>query len=259
METRMSTPNSKSTRVIIIGAAGRMGANLCAAAHQHPNFSLVAAIGAEQDARDQRLSVENDESAPLLQTNVNTGTYADVVIDFSSDTGTQQALRIAEQTNAALLIGTTALSADTVQQIEKTFSQRAVILAANTSLGVATLRACVKNVARALGGSFECSIVESHHKHKKDAPSGTAIALAQDLQSSGATIQSDQILAMRGGEVVGEHTVRFAGPGEYIEFTHRALSRDVFVTGALAAATWLNGRAPGGYTMEDVLGLNASS
>jgi 4-hydroxy-tetrahydrodipicolinate reductase len=255
----MSTTNSDSTRVLVVGAAGRMGAMLCAAAQQNPDFQLVAAITAHANARDQRRSVGHDESSPLLQTTVNTDTYADVVIDFSSDAGTQCALRIAQQTNAALLIGTTAISERTRQQIIKTFSQRAVLVAPNTSLGVATLRACAKNVARALGDAFECSIVESHHKHKKDAPSGTALALAQDLRSAGAHLESDQIHALRGGEVVGEHTVRFAGPGEYIELTHRALSRDVFVHGALIAAAWLKDRAPGSYSMEDVLGLGASS
>ena len=255
----MSTTNTDSTRVIIVGASGRMGANLCATAHRSPNFQLIAAISTHEDASDKRRCVSNDESSPLLQTTVNTGTYADVVLDFSSDAGTRDALRIADQTNAALLIGTTALTERTREEITKTFSQRAVIVAPNTSLGVAALRKCVKSVARALGGSFECSIVESHHKHKKDAPSGTALALAQDLNESGANIFPDQIHALRGGDVVGEHTVRFAGPGEYIELSHHALSRDVFVHGALTAATWLNGRQPGLYSMEDVLGFSASS
>ena len=255
----MSTKISKPTRVIIVGAGGKMGAKLCAAAHQSPNFQLIAAISTQADARGQRRCIANDESAPLLQTTVNTGTYADVVLDFSSDAGTRDALRIADQTNAALLIGTTALTEQTLEEINKTFFRRAVIVAPNTSLGVAALRACVKNVARVLGNSFECSIVESHHKHKKDAPSGTALALAQDLNESGARIMPDQIHALRGGDVVGEHTGRFAGPGEYIELTHHALSRDVFVRGALAAAAWLRGRQPGSYSMEDVLGFDASS
>lgn len=255
----MSTTNPESTRVIIVGAGGRMGANLCAAAHQSPRFQLVAAISTQEDARDQRRCIAHDQSAPLLQTTVNTDTYADVVLDFSSDAGTRNALRIADQTNAAILIGTTALSEDTREEINKTFSRRAVIIAPNTSLGVAALRACVKGVARVLGGSFECSIVESHHKHKKDAPSGTALALAHDLIESGAQLSPDQIHALRGGDVVGEHTVRFAGPGEYIELTHRALSRDIFVQGALTAATWLRGRQPGSYSMEDVLGFDARS
>lgn len=255
----MSTKNSEPTRVIIVGAGGRMGAMLCAAAHQSSDFQLVAAISTQADARDQRRCIANDQSSPLLQTTVNTGTYADVVLDFSCDAGTRDALRIAEQTNAALLIGTTALTEPTRDEINKTFFQRAVIVAPNTSLGVAALRACVKGVARALGDAFACSIVEYHHEHKKDAPSGTALALAKDLNDSGAHITTDQIHALRGGDIVGEHTVRFAGPGEYIELTHRALSREVFVHGALTAATWLRDRQPGLYSMEDVLGIRASS
>jgi len=252
----MSTTNPDSTRVIIVGAAGRMGTNLCAVAHQSPHFQLVAAITTQPV---QQHSVNNDDTSPLLQTNVNTDTYADVVLDFSSDAGTRTALRIAEQTNAALLIGTTATSEQTRLQIEKTFLHRAVLIAPNTSLGVALLHACARRAAQALGDTFQCSIVESHHKHKKDAPSGTALALAKTLRDAGATLESDQILAMRGGEVVGEHTVRFAGPTEYIELTHRALSRDVFVHGALTAATWLKGRAPGLYSMDDVLNINTRS
>jgi len=236
-----------------------MGAMLCAAAHQRPDLQLVAAISTQHDTQFQRRCVASDQSSPLLQTTVNTDTYANVVLDFSSDAGTRSALRIADQTNAALLIGTTALTEQTRQEINKTFLRRAVIVAPNTSLGVAALRTCVKSVAKALGGAFECSIVESHHKHKKDAPSGTALALAKDLIESGAQVMPDQIHALRGGDVVGEHTVRFAGPGEYIELTHHALSRDVFVHGAFTAATWLRGRQPGSYTMEDVLGFDASS
>ncbi|MBC8106802.1 MAG: 4-hydroxy-tetrahydrodipicolinate reductase, partial [Anaerolineae bacterium] len=110
-------------------------------------------------------------------------------------------------------------------------------------------------IARSLGAGYDISIVEAHHNKKKDAPSGTALRLAKAIEQSGTHVKSDQIVAMRGGDVVGEHTIRFAGEGEYVELTHRATSRDVFAHGALRAAVWLAHREPGWYTMEDVLGI----
>jgi 4-hydroxy-tetrahydrodipicolinate reductase len=126
-------------------------------------------------------------------------------------------------------------------------------------MGVAVLAAAVRTVAGLLGSEYECSIVEAHHSKKKDAPSGTALRLAKAAREGGSALRDDQILAVRGGDVIGEHTVRFAGSGEYIEMTHRATSRDLFAMGALRAARWIAGRSPGWYTMEDVLGVGAVS
>ncbi len=177
-----------------------------------------------------------------------------MVVDFSSDAGARPALAIAERLNAALLVGTTALSAGTIDALRAAAGQRAVLVTPNTSLGVAAVAALVATAARALPG-FDCSIVEAHHTRKADAPSGTAKRLAEAAKQAGSTLRDDQILSIRAGDIIGEHTVRFAGPGEYVELTHRATSRDVFVRGALVAAAWLNGRKPGYWTMEDVLGF----
>jgi 4-hydroxy-tetrahydrodipicolinate reductase len=180
---------------------------------------------------------------------------ADVVIDFSSDSGALRALEAAERLGASLLVGTTALTEPTLAALRRGSESRAVLVSANTSLGVAVLAALVREAAAALGTGFAGAIVEAHHSAKKDAPSGTARRLADAARRAGAPLRDDQIVSVRGGDVVGEHTVRFAGPGEYIELTHRATTRDVFAVGALRAAKWLHGREPGWWAMEDVLGL----
>ncbi len=251
----MSTPKSERTRVIVVGATGRIGSRLCEAAHLDPHFELVAGLCSSLNSRDDQRCVVGDDRSPLLQTAVNTGTCANVVIDFSTDAGARAALQIADRCGASALIGTTALTDDTRRMIDAASRRRAVLVAANTSLGIAVLCECVRLAAGTLGARFDCSIVESHHKHKKDAPSGTALALARVAVEAGAALDTDQILAMRGGDVVGEHTVRFAGAGEVVELAHRVLSRDVFVQGALAAAKWLHGRAPGLYAMTDVIDI----
>jgi 4-hydroxy-tetrahydrodipicolinate reductase len=236
-----------------------MGARLCALSHSDPALALVGAVDRASDMM-KRSSVPGAQDAPMLVNPDSTGVFgpssADVVIDFSSDEGTRTALAIAQRTGASLLIGTTALSQETIAALRSASSDRAVLLAANTSLGVTALSALVARAAGLLKG-FDCSIVEAHHSAKKDAPSGTALRLAEAARRGGATLPDKEVVSIRGGDVVGEHTVRFAGPGEYIELTHRATSRDVFVRGALRAAAWLKGRAPGWWTMEDVLGLSA--
>src|SRR6185436_3136290 len=108
---------------------------------------------------------------------------------------------------------------------------------------------------RTLGKDYRCSIVEAHHAAKKDAPSGTAIRLAKAARDAGANLPDDQILSIRGGDVIGEHTVRLSGPGEYIELTHRATTRDLFARGALQCAAWLREKPAGWYSVQDVVGL----
>jgi 4-hydroxy-tetrahydrodipicolinate reductase len=121
------------------------------------------------------------------------------------------------------------------------------------SLGVAVMARLSRLAATALGKAYHCSIVESHHINKKDAPSGTALRLADACREGGALLPDDQVLAIRGGDVIGEHTVRFAGTGEYLELTHRATTRDLFALGALRAASWIVGKPPGLYSIEDVV------
>lgn len=244
------------TSVIINGASGRMGARLCAIAAEDPRFTLVAALARPSSPSIGSPAAHAKNMTSTVKIASSCEHHADVVIDFSSDQGALQALDVARRHHAALLVGTTALSELTASTLRDAAREIPLLIAPNTSLGIPVLARAAADVARALGPSFEVSIVEAHHSRKKDAPSGTALRLANAITETGAVVRPDQILAMRGGDVIGEHTIRFAGAGEYIELTHRATSRDVFVHGALHAAAWLNGRAPGRYTIEDVLGLS---
>lgn len=250
----MSTPprqeSASATRVIVHGATGRMGARLRELASSDASIALVAAAsrGASEASPRPGPSPQNAHGIKVL---------VDVVIDFSSDAGVASAIDLAARCGAALLVGTTGLTPATLDALHAESKRRAVLVAPNTSLGVAVLAKLAADAARALGPAFDISIVEAHHNRKKDAPSGTALRLAAAIRGAGASLPDEQILAVRGGDVIGEHTVRLSGPGEYIELTHRAVSRDLFVLGALRAARWLRGRSPGWWTMEDALALGA--
>lgn len=248
----MSTPVAHElapvTRVIVHGARGRMGSRLCELASADARFAVVGKVGrrASADARETTTGGEN-----ALKTAVS----ADVVIDFSSDAGVLDALELAHRCGAALLVGTTGLAPATLGTLRESAGKLAVLVAPNTSLGVAVLARIAADAASALGSGYDCSIVESHHRRKKDAPSGTALRLAGGLREAGAVLEPGRIHSVRGGDVIGEHTIRFDGPGESIELTHRAVSRDLFVLGALRAAHWLRGRERGWWTIDDALGL----
>lgn len=255
----MSNGVSTKTRVIVVGAGGRMGARVCALAHASASFELIAALaraGSAHVGHAAAHAAANGLGAPKIIDSVGImpRSCADVVIDFSGESGVRTSISAAQHAGAALLVGTTALSEASVALLREESRARAVILAPNMSMGVAVLSDLVKRAGGVLK-DFQCSIVESHHSLKKDAPSGTALRLARAARDGGAALPQDQIVAIRGGDVIGEHTVRFAGAGEYIELVHRATSRDVFAQGALTAAAWLRGRSAGWWTMEDVVGL----
>jgi 4-hydroxy-tetrahydrodipicolinate reductase len=241
-----------------MGACGRMGSRLCALASEDARCELVGAVdraGAPCIGREAAPSsaVRVAENADKIGKNA-----CDVVIDFSSDAGAHASAALAARVGAALLVGTTALGEETRSMLRNEAEKKIpVLVSANTSLGVTALARAVKEMASMLGAGYRCSIVEAHHDQKKDAPSGTALRLAEAARKGGANLPEDQVVAIRGGDVIGEHTVRFAGSGEYIELTHRATSRDLFVRGALRTAAWLQGKPAGWYTMEDVLGIAA--
>lgn len=247
--------SSPVTRIIVSGAAGRMGARLCQLALDDRSFALAGALDARGSEGVGRVACA-DHATKITD---NPGSFAqssaDVVIDFSSESGARQCAELAARVGAALLVGTTGLATDTVKALKEISSRIAVLHAPNTSMGVAVIADLVRRAARTLGPGYSCSIIEAHHSAKKDAPSGTALRLADAARQGGAPLAPEQVVSIRGGDVVGEHSVRFAGPGEYLELTHRATSRDLFVRGALAAARWLHRTPPGWYTMEDVLGF----
>ena len=198
---------------------------------------------------------------------------SDVVIDFSSHDATLSVAELCAKNNKAIVIGTTGHSADTKLKIENLRSQIPMVIATNFSTGVNTLFWLTRRAAEILGTDFDREVVEMHHRLKKDAPSGTAKSLAEILAEVrhqqldqvarhgrvglvGARQPSEiGIHSLRGGDVVGDHTVVFANAGERLELTHKASSRDTFANGALRAGQWLVKQKPGLYDMQDVLGL----
>lgn len=242
-----------AARVAIWGVQGRMG-------------SAIRGVLDEVEGLEFAFGVDRGLAAPE-------DAAAEVVIDFSTPSSTGDALAFCLERGAAFVSGTTGLSPDALERIGAAGDVIPVLHAANFSLGVAVVRALVRQAAAALPLSFHPEIAEIHHDRKVDAPSGTALALAQDIDatrgiSACITGRSGQVgertdyelgvFALRGGDVVGEHTVYFFGQGERVEIAHRATDRRIFARGAVAAARWLVGRGPGRYTMNDVLALDAA-
>lgn len=225
--------------------------------------TAVSEVAAESDEVVIAFEVDQDSPAPV-------GVEVDVVIDFSTPTSLDEALGWCSKHGAALVSGTTGASHALLDRVDRASGGIALLHAANFSLGVAVTRALVRRAAAALPVSFHPEIAEIHHQRKVDAPSGTALALAHDIDaargvSACITGRSGQVgertdhevgvFALRGGDVVGEHTVYFFGQGERVEIAHKATDRRIFARGAIAAARWIAGKAPGRYTMDDVLGL----
>ena len=256
---------NKPITLAICGALGRMGARISDLAQQSPEtFKIVASIDrvASNDSKMER-SVVSD-----LPSGVN------VLIDFSAPAATRAMIMSCVKHKTAMVIGTTGLTASDHVIIDEAAKTIPILQATNTSLGVNVLLAIVAQTAQQLGSAYDIEIVEAHHNQKKDSPSGTALSLADAIcQATGRNI--DQALvhgrhgadtlrragtigmhAVRMGDVVGEHTVYFATSGERIEVKHTATNRDTFARGALRAAEYIAGKAPGRYSMRDVLGLS---
>jgi 4-hydroxy-tetrahydrodipicolinate reductase len=201
---------------------------------------------------------------------------AQVVIDFSRPDLSLRALNVCRAARVPIVIGTTGHGAEFEARVAAAAREIAVLVAPNTSVGVAVAQELVRIAAQALPASFDIEIVEAHHKHKVDAPSGTAIALAEgaakargvDPHADTLTGRSGQgarrdgeigIASVRAGDIVGTHTVWFAGSGERLTVTHEATDRAIFARGAIRAAVWLAAQKPGRYSMADVLGLKTTS
>jgi len=224
----------KRVRVALIGARGRMGQTMVDLAKDDPKIGIVA----QCDLGDAIEAAIKD---------------CDVAIDFSHAGAIDEVCRAALQHRKALVIGTTGHSAEQRQLIEKTAGSLPIVFASNFSVGVNALFALTRRAAEILGSEFAPQIVETHHKTKKDAPSGTAKTLGEILKEALRT--EIPIESIREGDVVGEHTVSFVGPGERLELTHRAGSREIFARGALRAAEWVVGKPARLYSMQDVLEL----
>lgn len=237
--------NQTPLRLLIHGASGRMGQALLRLAAEHPEtLRIVAAVTGRAPA--QRVV----DGVPFFGASELPGAPVfDVAIDFSLPEGFDPMLALCVERGAGLVSGTTGISSTQRQALDAAAAKIPLVWASNFSLGVAVLDELVERAAQALAG-WDCDIVESHHVHKKDAPSGTALALGARAEEGGAR---PRYASLRAGDIVGEHTVQFTGPGERLELVHRATDRDVFARGALHAARRLAGRAPGRYRLADVL------
>lgn len=264
-------------RIAVAGAAGRMGGRIAALSAEYGDIKLTGAfekmghpaVGSGlvslTGAGDAGIRVADSIDGVLRD--------ADVVIDFTQPEATLQNIEAAAREGKAMVIGTTGLTEGDRKRIKELSGSIPCVMASNMSLGVNLLLRVLGDVARALGDDYDVEIVEAHHRHKKDAPSGTALmmaravaeALGRDLADTAVYARHGMvgerktreigIQAVRAGDIVGEHTVMFGGMGERIEVSHRVSSRDTFARGALKAALWLKGRPSGLYDMQDVLGL----
>jgi 4-hydroxy-tetrahydrodipicolinate reductase len=225
-----------AVRVVLVGAAGRMGKTIVDLAKDDPKIDIVARC----DLGDSIESAVKN---------------CDVVIDFSHADAIDEICRAALHHRKSLVIGTTGHSPEQRSIIEGTAQSLPIVFASNFSVGVNVLFWLTRRVGELLSRDFDAEIVETHHKTKKDAPSGTAKTLGEVLKVAQKNENEIPIQSIREGDVVGEHTVIFSGTGERLELTHRAASREIFARGALRAAEWIINQPPGLYTMQDVLGL----
>lgn len=265
-------------KIGIVGAAGRMGRMLIAEVLGHDGCQLAGGteqpgsgvlgqdLGVLIGADEQGLAVGEDARA-LFEA-------SDAVVDFTQPDATVRHAALSGETGMALIVGTTGLETAHMEALGQAAAKAAVVQAANMSVGVNLLLGLTEQVAFALGDDYDIEIAEMHHRHKVDAPSGTALALGA-AAAKGRGVKLDDVSdrgrdgetgprkagdigfsVMRGGDVAGDHTVVFAGSDERVELTHKAGSREIFARGAIRAALWTEGRAPGLYSMRDVLGLD---
>lgn len=242
---------SGQLRVVVAGASGRMGHAVCSVAQSTEEMVIAATL-------------ERGTTAPSPDD-------YDVIVDFTQADATAEICRVSVAAAKPLVCGTTGHSVQQFAELQRAAQSVAVVHAANFSVGVNALFSLTRLAADLLGDEFDLEIVETHHRSKKDAPSGTAKRLLDVLQGTRAltvlhgrqgitgTRRANEIgiHAVRGGDVVGDHTVIFAGRGERVELTHRASNRETFAIGAMRAARWVVGKPPGLYSMEDVLGLTS--
>jgi 4-hydroxy-tetrahydrodipicolinate reductase len=261
--------------IIITGVCGRMGSMILKLALEDPGFTVKGVTEIAQHPNVGKCAeavIVGAGNALIVEGSLaNVIDKGDVVIDFTDPQATIENFRLAKKEGKAIVIGTTGLTGKTLDEIMKAKNAR-VVMSPNMSVGMNLMFDMVKKLSTVMKDDYDIEIIEMHHKLKKDAPSGTAIKL-KDLVENAAPdrkwievfgrkgILGERkkeelgIMSVRGGDIVGEHTVMFAGVGERLEVTHRAFSRENFARGALVAARWLVNKKPGVYSMKDVLGL----
>jgi len=264
-------------RIGIVGCAGRMGQMLVREVLQTPGLELAGGTerhGGESIGRDigevvgfGKIGIPISEDPKALFAMV------DGVIDFTAPPATLEHARLAAEKRAVLVVGTTGMKPEQTAKVAEAARKATIVMAPNMSVGVTLAMAITEQVARVLDESYDIEIVEMHHRHKVDAPSGTALGLGR-AAAKGRGVELDDVAlrsrdghtgarprgdigfaVLRGGDVVGDHTVMFAADGERFEITHKASSRQVFAKGAVRAMLWAKGKPPGLYSMKDVLGL----
>jgi len=269
-------------RAVVIGVTGRMGSSLLRAA---PAFAQLLITGAIASPASLALGRDAGEVAGVASTGLIVGSdlpraleQADVALDFSNAAATRDNLRACQEARKPLLLGTTGFGADLDEALHLASRDIPLLIAPNTSVGVAVLTELVRAASGRLPGSFDIDVLDFHHRQKPDAPSGTALALGAAAaaargwrpaggrgdSSSAARIRAraeDEVgfASVRAGDLVGEHTVLFSGVGEQLSLTHRATDRMVFARGALQAALWLASQPPGRYAMSDFLGFKTNT
>lgn len=265
-------------QVLVAGAAGRMGQQIIKAIQEMPNLRLAGAFEAEGHAAIGRDAGElcglGRLDVPISAGLQSVLTQGDVLIDFTFHKASVEFARLAAQKGLAMVVGTTGLTGEEEAELLNLANQSfPCVHSSNMAVGVNVLFKLVEKTARILGDAYDVEIVEAHHRMKKDAPSGTAITLGK-MAAAGLGRNFDEVAvkerngitgarsdaeigiqSIRGGDIVGEHTVYFAGTGECLEISHRATSRGNFARGAALAAAWVAGKANGMYTMFDVLNL----
>jgi 4-hydroxy-tetrahydrodipicolinate reductase len=264
-------------RLIVVGAAGRMGRTLIRVVAETPGVTLAGAIeraDAPEIGEDSgALAGLKSNGIPIVVDPLPVFANADGVLDFTVPAATLGFAELAAQARIVHVIGTTGLSPDDETKIAAAARHAVVIKSGNMSLGVNLLASLVRQAAKALDADFDIEVLEMHHRHKVDAPSGTALMLgraaadgrgidlsqhavrARDGHTGARNRGAIGFATLRGGSVIGEHSVIFAGEGETVELTHRATDRALFARGAVKAALWGRDRKPGLYSMADVLGL----
>lgn len=261
-------------RLAMNGAAGRMGKRITAIINNDKDAKLVAAIEyAAHPDQGKDIGQLNGEGPMGISLSSKIEGDIDALIDFSTPATTVQVAKICQEKKIAFVTGTTGLSEKDLEQIKACAKDIPILIGSNMSIGVNLLFRFAAQIAKALGDDYDIEIIEKHHRFKKDAPSGTALSIAEsiaenikrDLKEVGVYGREGQVgerpskeialHAVRAGDIVGEHTIIYGALGETIELTHRAHTRDTFASGAIKAGKWLSNKKPGVYTMYDVLGL----
>ena len=260
-------------RIAVAGANGRMGRMLVEAVINHPELNLAAALclpGADEEGRDA-VNFLGMKSGVTISSDLSVLAHADCLIDFTRPEGTLNHLTACQSHGVKMVIGTTGFSAEQLATLEAAASEIAILFSPNMSIGVNALYLLLEKAAQLFNDDYDVEVFEAHHRNKVDAPSGTALKMAEVVaQAKGRDL--DEIAdwarhgvtgvrekgrigfsVFRGGDVIGDHTVSFAGPGERIELTHKATNRTIYASGSIQAALFLKDKDKGFYSMRDLM------